>query len=166
MQSMPVMCNTVSPAGLPLCVKQSGQYTCTGAASSVVSASELSFAPAAVRTNQLVLVCHNWHRHTQHWAPCYLPCNHHHTHLAPTHHRGSAGRHKAFNSLDMSVTSFQQAGVLMALSELNLQYKAPLRAGDIFFITTAIAQVRLRCDLYDWDRQQMSADRQAVFVLY
>lgn len=32
----------------------------------------------------------------------------------------------------------------MALSELNLQYKAPLRAGDVFYITTAVAQVSRR----------------------
>lgn len=30
----------------------------------------------------------------------------------------------------------------MALSELSLQYKAPLRAGDLFYITTAVSQVR------------------------
>lgn len=52
-----------------------------------------------------------------------------------------AGRHKAFSSLGLSVASFQQAGTLMALSELALQYKAPLRAGDVFYITTAVAQV-------------------------
>lgn len=52
-----------------------------------------------------------------------------------------AGRHKAFSSLGLSVSSFQQAGTLMALSELNLQYRAPLRAGDIFYVSTAVAQV-------------------------
>jgi hypothetical protein len=31
----------------------------------------------------------------------------------------------------------------MALSELTLQYKAPLRAGDLFYTTTAVAQVQL-----------------------
>jgi len=41
----------------------------------------------------------------------------------------------------MSVGAFQQAGTLMALSDLSLQYKAPLRAGDLFYITTAVAQV-------------------------
>jgi hypothetical protein len=41
------------------------------------------------------------------------------------------------------VSSFQQAGTLMALSELNLQYRAPLRAGDIFYVSTAVAQVWL-----------------------
>jgi acyl-CoA thioesterase FadM len=53
-----------------------------------------------------------------------------------------SGRHKAFSSLGLSVSSFQEAGTLMALSELALQYKAPLRAGDLFYITTAVAQVR------------------------
>jgi acyl-CoA thioesterase FadM len=41
----------------------------------------------------------------------------------------------------MSVSDFQASGTLMALSELRLQYKAPLRSGDVFYITTAIAQV-------------------------
>lgn len=54
----------------------------------------------------------------------------------------ATGRHKAFSSLGLSVASFQQAGTLMALSELSLQYKAPLRASDLFYITTAVAQVR------------------------
>lgn len=43
--------------------------------------------------------------------------------------------------MGMSVDAFQQAGTLMALSDLSLQYKAPLRAGDLFYITTAVAQV-------------------------
>eukprot|EP00879_Flechtneria_rotunda_P020383 GHRR01021445.1.p1 GENE.GHRR01021445.1~~GHRR01021445.1.p1 ORF type:complete len:276 (+),score=25.11 GHRR01021445.1:689-1516(+) len=51
------------------------------------------------------------------------------------------GRHKAFQSLNMPVEQFQQQGTLMALSELSLHYKAPLRAGDTFYVTTAMAQV-------------------------
>jgi acyl-CoA thioesterase FadM len=52
------------------------------------------------------------------------------------------GRHKALASLGIPVEQFQQQGTLMALSELSLSYKAPLRAGDTFYVTTAIAQVR------------------------
>lgn len=52
-----------------------------------------------------------------------------------------AGRHKAFSSLGLDVSSFQQAGTLMALTDLSLQYKAPLRSGDLFYITSAVAQV-------------------------
>eukprot|EP00878_Enallax_costatus_P029719 GHUV01032262.1.p2 GENE.GHUV01032262.1~~GHUV01032262.1.p2 ORF type:complete len:145 (+),score=41.97 GHUV01032262.1:705-1139(+) len=51
------------------------------------------------------------------------------------------GRHKALKSLNMPVEQFQQQGTLMALSDLSMQYKAPLRAGDTFYVTTAIAQV-------------------------
>lgn len=53
------------------------------------------------------------------------------------------GRHKALASLGVPVEQFQQQGILMALSELSLSYKAPLRAGDTFYVTTAIAQVGL-----------------------
>jgi acyl-CoA thioesterase FadM len=74
--------------------------------------------------------------------PALLPL----THPSPfTLHPVITGRHKAFSSLGVSVGSFQQAGTLMALSELSLQYKAPLRAGDVFYITTAVAQVRSVC---------------------
>ena len=54
----------------------------------------------------------------------------------------TAGRHKALASLGMPVEQFQQQGILMALSELTLQYKAPLRSRDVFYVTTAMAQVR------------------------
>lgn len=55
----------------------------------------------------------------------------------------TAARHKALKSLNMPVEQFQAQGTLMALSDLSLQYKAPLRAGDTFYVTTAIAQVNL-----------------------
>jgi acyl-CoA thioesterase FadM len=55
----------------------------------------------------------------------------------------STGRHKALASLNMPVEQFQREGILMALSELALQYKAPLRAGDTFYVTTAVAQVSM-----------------------
>ena len=51
------------------------------------------------------------------------------------------GRHKALAALGLSVEAFQAAGTLMALSELNLRYKAPLRAGDSFVVTTAVAAI-------------------------
>lgn len=50
----------------------------------------------------------------------------------------------AFSSLDTSVGDFQQAGALMALSDLSLPgstvHNAPMRAGRLFCIT-AVAQV-------------------------
>lgn len=57
----------------------------------------------------------------------------------------SAGRHKALASLGLHVEKFQQEGIFMALSDLSLSYKAPLRAGDTFYVTSAIAQVRDSC---------------------
>jgi acyl-CoA thioesterase FadM len=36
----------------------------------------------------------------------------------------------------------------MALSDLSLSYKAPLRAGDTFYVTTAIAQVGVQMRLW------------------
>lgn len=66
------------------------------------------------------------------------------------------GRHKAFSSLGLSVSSFQEAGTLMALSELTLQYKAPLRAGDLFYTTTAVAQLTAARLVIDHTVQQVT----------
>jgi acyl-CoA thioesterase FadM len=44
--------------------------------------------------------------------------------------------------LGMSADGFQAQGTLMALSELHLRYKGPLRAGDKFYATVAVSQVR------------------------
>jgi acyl dehydratase len=44
--------------------------------------------------------------------------------------------------LGIVVDEFQAAGTLMALSELNLRYKGPLRTGDTFYATAAVHQVR------------------------
>lgn len=41
----------------------------------------------------------------------------------------------------MPVEEFQAAGTLMALSELTLKFKTPLRAGDKFYVSTAVTQV-------------------------
>jgi acyl-CoA thioesterase FadM len=52
-----------------------------------------------------------------------------------------SGRHKALASLGLHVEGFQERGTLMALSDLALSYRAPLRAGDSFVVTTAISGV-------------------------
>lgn len=52
---------------------------------------------------------------------------------------------------------FQQQGILMALSELSLSYKAPLRAGDTFYVTTAIAQVGGNVTFENFQRGVMAA---------
>ncbi len=53
-----------------------------------------------------------------------------------------AARHKALAAVGMSVESLQQAGTLLALSELVMRYKAPLRAQDIFVVTAAVSKVQ------------------------
>lgn len=47
----------------------------------------------------------------------------------------------ALEALGLTVEGFQAAGTLMALSRLALDYRGPLRAGDTFYVTTAIAEV-------------------------
>ncbi|KAF6260808.1 HotDog domain-containing protein [Scenedesmus sp. NREL 46B-D3] len=66
------------------------------------------------------------------------------------------GRHKALASLGIPVEQFQQQGTLMALSALSLSYKAPLRAGDTFYVTTAIAQVSAARVVIDHTVQQVT----------
>jgi acyl-CoA thioesterase FadM len=39
------------------------------------------------------------------------------------------------------VADYQNRGTLMALSELNIKFKAPLRSGDAFRVETAVEQV-------------------------
>ncbi|KAF8063869.1 ALT4 [Scenedesmus sp. PABB004] len=51
------------------------------------------------------------------------------------------GRHKALASLGLHVEGFQEAGTLMALSQLHLSFRQPLRAGDTFLVTTAVSAV-------------------------
>eukprot|EP00775_Hariotina_reticulata_P014313 gene14313-40_t len=72
------------------------------------------------------------------------------------------GRHKALASLNMPVEQFQQEGILMALSDLALQYKAPLRAGDTFYVTTAVAQVSAARVVIDHTVQQVVCTAQAT----
>ncbi|WIA22115.1 hypothetical protein OEZ85_004456 [Tetradesmus obliquus] len=71
------------------------------------------------------------------------------------------GRHKALASLGVPVEQFQQQGILMALSELSLSYKAPLRAGDTFYVTTAIAQVSAARLVIDHTVQQVTGHQGA-----
>lgn len=66
------------------------------------------------------------------------------------------GRHKALSSIGLSVSSLQASGTLMALSELSLQYKAPLRSGDTFFVTTAVAQLTAARLVIDHSVQQVT----------
>jgi acyl-CoA thioesterase FadM len=52
-------------------------------------------------------------------------------------------RHLALEALaGRSVADFLSAGVLMALSELIIRYKAPLRSGDYYVSRVAVADVR------------------------
>jgi acyl-CoA thioester hydrolase len=84
------------------------------------------------------------------------------------------GRHKALAALGLSVEGFQAAGTLMALSELNLRYKAPLRAGDAFVVTTAVAAISaarltleqrvLRRVEVDGDELQLACEGEATVV--
>lgn len=50
-------------------------------------------------------------------------------------------RHKALESMGAGVGEFQARGTLMALSDLSLKFKAPLRSGDMFRVDTCIEQV-------------------------
>jgi len=50
-------------------------------------------------------------------------------------------RHEALASMGLSVDGWQAEGVLMALSEAHIKYKAPLRSGDTFVVTSAVAKV-------------------------
>jgi acyl-CoA thioesterase FadM len=39
------------------------------------------------------------------------------------------------------VGEYQARGILMALSELSIKYKTPLRSGDVFRVDTSVEQV-------------------------
>ncbi|KIY99702.1 hypothetical protein MNEG_8262 [Monoraphidium neglectum] len=51
------------------------------------------------------------------------------------------GRHKALKALGAGVGEYQARGILMALSELSIKYKTPLRSGDVFRVDTSVEQV-------------------------
>jgi hypothetical protein len=52
------------------------------------------------------------------------------------------GRHEALRSMGAGVGEYQAAGVLMALSELVIKFKQPLRSGDAFRVETSVGAVR------------------------
>lgn len=66
-----------------------------------------------------------------------------HAHINPFKHTRTLqhGRHKALASAGASVGEYQARGTLMALSELNIKYRQPLRSGDAFRVETSVEQV-------------------------
>jgi hypothetical protein len=67
------------------------------------------------------------HRDTQPWA----------LHPPPP---APAGRHRALDDVGASVGGYQARGILMALSDMVLKFKAPLRSGDAFRVDTRVEQ--------------------------
>jgi hypothetical protein len=51
-----------------------------------------------------------------------------------------AGRHRALDDVGASVGGYQARGILMALSDMVLKFKAPLRSGDAFRVDTRVEQ--------------------------
>lgn len=51
------------------------------------------------------------------------------------------GRHEAFSMMGCDVDSFARSGNALALSELSMSFKAPLRSKDAFVVTVSVANI-------------------------
>ncbi len=52
-----------------------------------------------------------------------------------------AGRHEALSALGHDVDSYARRGTPLALSQLALTFRAPLRSRDVFRVTVSVARV-------------------------
>ena len=66
-----------------------------------------------------------------------------------------AGSYEALASLGLTVDTLQAKGMHLALSDLTLEYRAPLRAGDAFLVSVAASAVKTARVLVEYSVQQL-----------